>query len=27
MNAQLQPTGSAYFIAKETEKPENHTLS
>ncbi|TGP15353.1 acetolactate synthase small subunit, partial [Mesorhizobium sp. M1D.F.Ca.ET.234.01.1.1] len=23
MNAQhLQPTGSAYFIAKETEKPE-----
>ena len=27
MNAQLQPTGSAYFIAKETQKPENHTLS
>ena len=27
MNAQLQPTGSAYFIAKETEMPENHTLS
>ena len=28
MNAQhLQPTGSAYFIAKETEKPEIHTLS
>src|SRR5690349_24398997 len=27
MNAQLQPTGSAYFIAKETELPETHTLS
>ena len=28
MNAQhLQPTGSAYFIAKETQAPENHTLS
>src|SRR6187455_2645111 len=27
MNAQLQPTGSAYFIAKETEAPETHTLS
>jgi acetolactate synthase I/III small subunit len=27
MNAQHQPTGSAYFIAKETEKPEKHTLS
>ena len=27
MNAHLQPTGSAYFIAKETEKHENHTLS
>ncbi len=27
MNAQLQPTGSAYFIASETEKPETHTLS
>jgi acetolactate synthase I/III small subunit len=28
MNAQhLQPTGSAYFISAETEKPENHTLS
>ena len=27
MNAQLQPTGSAYFIAQETAKPENHTLS
>jgi acetolactate synthase-1/3 small subunit len=27
MNAHLQPTGSAYFIAKETEKDENHTLS
>lgn len=27
MNAHLQPTGSAYFIAKETEKPEVHTLS
>ena len=27
MNAQLQPTGSAYFIAKETQKPESHTLS
>ena len=27
MNAHLQPTGSAYFIAKETEKPETHTLS
>lgn len=27
MNAQLQPTGSAYFIAQETERPETHTLS
>lgn len=27
MNAHLQPTGSAYFIAKETEKHETHTLS
>jgi acetolactate synthase I/III small subunit len=27
MNAHLQPTGSAYFIAKETQKPEKHTLS
>jgi acetolactate synthase-1/3 small subunit len=27
MNAQLQPTGSAYFIAKETERAEKHTLS
>lgn len=27
MTQHLQPTGSAYFIAKETEKPENHTLS
>jgi acetolactate synthase-1/3 small subunit len=27
MNAQLQPTGSAYFIAKETQTPETHTLS
>jgi acetolactate synthase-1/3 small subunit len=27
MNAQLQPTGSAYFISKETESVEKHTLS
>lgn len=27
MNAHLQPTGSAYFIAKETETSERHTLS
>jgi acetolactate synthase I/III small subunit len=27
MNAQLQPTGSAYFISSETEKPEARTLS
>jgi acetolactate synthase-1/3 small subunit len=28
MNAQhLQPTGSAYFIAKDTAQPESHTLS
>jgi acetolactate synthase-1/3 small subunit len=27
MNAQLQPTGSAYFIAKETQIAERHTLS
>ncbi|TYR32875.1 acetolactate synthase small subunit [Mesorhizobium microcysteis] len=27
MNAQLQPSGSAYFIAKETESAEKHTLS
>ena len=27
MNPHLQPTGSAYFIAKETESPESHTLS
>src|SRR6187431_951870 len=27
MNAHLQPTGSAYFIASETELPETHTLS
>jgi acetolactate synthase-1/3 small subunit len=27
MNAHLQPTGSAYFIAKETQRPEKHTLS
>ena len=27
MNAHLQPTGSAYFIAKETATVENHTLS
>ncbi|PZU75021.1 MAG: acetolactate synthase small subunit [Rhizobium sp.] len=27
MNAHLQPTGSAYFIQKETAAVENHTLS
>lgn len=27
MNAQLQPTGSAYFIARETQTAEKHTLS
>lgn len=27
MNAHLQPTGSAYFIAPETQKNERHTLS
>jgi len=27
MNAHLQPTGSAYFISKETAAIENHTLS
>jgi acetolactate synthase-1/3 small subunit len=27
MNAHLQATGSAYFISKETERPEIHTLS
>lgn len=27
MNAQHQPTGSAYFMASETEQPETHTLS
>jgi acetolactate synthase I/III small subunit len=27
MNAHLQPTGSAYFIARETEKHVSHTLS
>ncbi|WP_312796504.1 acetolactate synthase small subunit [Tianweitania sp.] len=27
MNAQLQPTGSAYFIQKSLEKPVSHTLS
>ena len=27
MNAHLQPTGSAYFIAKETQVAESHTLS
>ncbi|RYE53318.1 MAG: acetolactate synthase small subunit, partial [Rhizobiaceae bacterium] len=27
MNKHLQPTGSAYFIQKETEIAESHTLS
>ena len=27
MNAQLQPTGSAYFIARDTAAAEKHTLS
>ncbi|GLQ54583.1 acetolactate synthase small subunit [Devosia nitrariae] len=27
MNAHLQPTGSAYFLTKETDSPERHTLS
>ena len=27
MNAQLQPTGSAYFMAKETALAERHTLA
>lgn len=27
MNAHLQPTGSAYFLTKETDAPERHTLS
>ena len=27
MNAHLQPTGSAYFITKETQEIERHTLS
>jgi acetolactate synthase-1/3 small subunit len=27
MNAQLQPTGSAYFLTKETAASERHTLS
>ena len=27
MNAHLQPSGSAYFLAAETQNPERHTLS
>jgi acetolactate synthase-1/3 small subunit len=27
MNAHLMPTGSAYFLAPETQTPERHTLS
>jgi acetolactate synthase I/III small subunit len=27
MNAHLQPSGSAYFLAAETQTPERHTLS
>ncbi len=27
MNANLQPTGSAYFLTKETQQTERHTLS
>ena len=27
MNAHLQPTGSAYFLTKETQEIERHTLS
>lgn len=27
MNANLLPTGSAYFLTEETQKPERHTLS
>ena len=27
MNAQHQPTGSAYFMTAETARPETHTLS
>jgi acetolactate synthase-1/3 small subunit len=27
MNAHLQPTGSAYFITKDTQETERHTLS
>jgi acetolactate synthase I/III small subunit len=27
MNAHLAPTGSAYFLAPETQTPERHTLS
>ena len=27
MNAAKQPSGSAYFIVKERELPESHTLS
>jgi acetolactate synthase-1/3 small subunit len=27
MNAQLQPSGSAYFLAAETQVPERHTLT
>src|SRR3954468_6648934 len=27
MNAHLQPTGSAYFLTKETQEIEKHTLS
>src|SRR5246127_3429240 len=27
MNAQLQPTGSAYFLTRETAASERHTLS
>jgi len=27
MNAHLQPSGSAYFLAAETQQPERHTLS
>ncbi len=27
MNAHLQPTGSVYFLAPETQTPERHTLS
>ncbi|NOZ33474.1 MAG: acetolactate synthase small subunit [Alphaproteobacteria bacterium] len=27
MNANLQPSGSAYFMARSTQEPERHTLS